>query len=230
MKKVSKMLAVQAAYDLWADEYNDEDPTTVLDEPFVLSMLEPFSGCRILDLGCGTGRYLRRISRPDIQLIGLDLSCAMLARAKRKAITSSPLSLVQAMIGRLPFAPNSVDRVIAGLVLDHISELSAFFQETAAILRPDGRLLVSAVHPEMQHFTGSAVRFSARGREHATSGITHTVGSIIAAARGAGFFLESVQEPRIDHTLVARYPAWSTREGRSALVLLAGRKSLMLPR
>ena len=224
------MLFVQTAYDLWAEAYDDEDPTTALDEPFVLSMLEPFSGCRILDLGCGTGRYLRRIVHQDVQLVGLDLSRAMLARAKRVMNSVPSVSLVQALIGQMPFAPNCADRVIAGLVLDHIHDLSAFFRETATVLRPGGRLLVSAVHPDMQRLTGSAVRFTVGGREYATPGTTHTVGSITAASRGAGLIPESVQEPRIDHTLVARNPTWGVREGCSALVLFAARKPLALPR
>ncbi len=77
----SEMVPVQTAYDQWADEYDDADPTTALDEPFIMSMLEPFDGCRILDLGCGTGRYVRQIAGPNIELIGVDLSRAMLARA-----------------------------------------------------------------------------------------------------------------------------------------------------
>jgi len=221
----SEMLSVQTAYDQWADEYDDADPTTALDEPFVVSMLEPFGGCRILDLGCGTGRYLRRITDSKLQLVGLDLSRAMLARAKRTMTTLSPVTLVQASIEQLPFASGSFDRVVLGLVLDHIQDLGSFFRETAAVLRPGGRLIVSAIHPDMQFLTGSAVRFTAGGRNFATPGTVHVVDSITAAAQGAGLTLECLQEPRIDQAFIARYPAWSMRLGCSALVLFAARKS-----
>lgn len=218
------LLPVQTAYDQWADEYDDADPTTALDEPFVLSRLEPFPGCRILDLGCGTGRYLRRLTGPNLHLVGVDLSRAMLTRAKTTIANLPCVSLVQASVEQLPFAPNSFDRVIAGLVLDHLPHLDAFFRETAARLRPGGLFLMSAVHPDMQDLTGSAVRFTARGREYATAGTTHTVSAIAAAARGAGLSPESLQEPRIDQMLIARYPSWNVKVGRSALVLFAARK------
>jgi SAM-dependent methyltransferase len=48
-------------YDRWAPRYDDRDPSTSQDESFLLEQLKPFPGCRILDLGCGTGRYLRRL-------------------------------------------------------------------------------------------------------------------------------------------------------------------------
>ncbi|MBX3330680.1 MAG: hypothetical protein KF722_09790 [Nitrospira sp.] len=51
-----------AGYDCWTASYDDGDPSTWLDEPFLLDQLKPFPGCRILDLGCGTGRYLRRLA------------------------------------------------------------------------------------------------------------------------------------------------------------------------
>jgi hypothetical protein len=40
-------------YDRWAPSYDDGDPTTWLDEPFVVRHLRPFPGCRILDMGAG---------------------------------------------------------------------------------------------------------------------------------------------------------------------------------
>lgn len=51
----TEFLSPQSAYDEWAEHYDDEDPSTLLDQPFLLSMLQPFEGCRMLDLGCGTG-------------------------------------------------------------------------------------------------------------------------------------------------------------------------------
>lgn len=58
MDKDINSLPLQAAYDRWAETYDDADPSTLLDEPFLLLMVKLFRGCRVLDLGCGTGRYL----------------------------------------------------------------------------------------------------------------------------------------------------------------------------
>jgi ubiquinone/menaquinone biosynthesis C-methylase UbiE len=73
--------ATASGYDEWAPSYDDRDPSTWLDEPFLLEHLKPFSNCRVLDMGCGTGRYLRRLPPSAYRITGVDLSKNMLARA-----------------------------------------------------------------------------------------------------------------------------------------------------
>jgi len=217
-------LAPQTAYDRWAEEYDDADPTTLLDEPFLLSMLKPFDGCRVLDLGCGTGRYLRRAAQPGIEVVGLDLSRAMLARARRSMAPAPSVSWIQASVAPLPFSKEAFDRVISGLVLDHVDDLHFFFLQVVAALRPGGRLIMSAVHPDMQRLTGSVVRFTSAGREHQTHGTVHEVRSMVEATQQSGLSLECLLEPCVDQELVTRRPAWSNRLGCPALVLLAAEK------
>jgi len=224
-RHASETLPPQTAYDQWAEEYDDADPTTLLDEPFLRSMMKLFDGCRVLDLGCGTGRYLRRAAQPGIQVVGLDLSRAMLIRARREITPGKSISWVQASVARLPFLQEAFDRVISGLVLDHVDDLQSFFLQVAAALRPGGRLVMSAVHPDMQRLTGSVVRFTSAGREYHTHGTVHEVRSIAEAARQADLEHISMLEPRVDQDLVARRPAWSNRLGCPALVLLAADKS-----
>jgi len=218
-------LPAQLAYDQWAEEYEDTDPTTLLDEPFLRSRVQLFDGCRVLDLGCGTGRYLRLVSRPGVRAVGMDLSRAMLARARRTIRPDASIALVQASIVHFPFSPEVFDRVISGLVVDHVDDLPSFFRQVAVLLRLGGRLIMSAVHPDMQRLTGPVVRFTAAGREYQTQGIVHEVRSIAEAARTAGLTIETLIEPCVDEELISRRPAWRPRLGCPALVLLAAEKS-----
>ena len=96
-----------------------------------------------------------------------------------------------------------------------------FFGGIANMLKPDGRAVVSAVHPEMQRRTGPTVRFTAAGREYRTLGTIHEVRDIIVAVHRAGLFIEQLEEPRVDGQLVARREAWRDRLGCPALLLLA---------
>lgn len=220
----AETLSPQSAYDQWAEEYDDADPTTLLDEPFLLRMLKLFDGCRVLDLGCGTGRYLHRAAQPGTWVVGLDLSRAMLARARQGITPEVSVSWVQASVARLPFLPEAFDRVMSGLVLDHIDDLQYFFLQVAASLRPGGRLVMSAIHPDMQRLTGPVVRFTSAGREYHTHGTMHEVRAIAEAAQQAGLAPECLLEPCVDQELVTRRPAWSNRLGCPALVLLAADK------
>ena len=216
----TEYLSTQSAYDEWAEDYDDGDPTVLLDQPFLLSMLQPFAGCRILDLGCGTGRYLRLASQ-EAALVGLDLSRGMLERARRQTPPAIGAIWVQASVERIPFASQSFDRIVSGLVLDHVHDLAEFFRGIGTMLRPGGRAIVTAVHPEMQRKTGPTVRFTAAGREYRTEGTIHEKAAIITALQEAGLLIEQLQEPPVTERLIARREAWRDRLGCPALLLLA---------
>lgn len=214
-------LSTQSAYDRWATDYNDADPSTILDEPFVLSMVQPLDGCRVLDLGCGTGRYLRLAGQGASAVVGMDLSRAMLARARRQTERSLVARWVQASVEHLPFVEGAFDRVVSGLVLDHVERLDRYFDGVARVLRPGGRAVVTAVHPEMQRLTGSLVQFQAGGQTYRTEGTIHEIVEILEAARRAGLSVDRCEEPPVDERLVAHRSDWRNRLGCPALLLLA---------
>lgn len=101
----------------------------------VLRLL-PATG-RILDLGCGTGRLSRRLAELGRDVVLLDASDAMLARAV--PAVGAPAVLADAFA--LPFAPGSFDAVIALRVAFHFSDVGALIASAAPLLRPRGRFV-----------------------------------------------------------------------------------------
>ena len=81
--------------------------------------------------------------------------------------------LVHDLHEQLPFADGVFDRVVSGLVLEHLSNPDAFFAEARRVLKPGGRAVVSGMHPAMflrntrAHFhdplTGETGRAGQRG-------------------------------------------------------------------
>src|SRR5687767_5114521 len=61
------------------------------------------AGLRVLDIGAGAGRHARAIVAAGAKCVGLDLSAALLRRARQA--TTAPL--VRADMRRLPFRPRS---------------------------------------------------------------------------------------------------------------------------
>jgi SAM-dependent methyltransferase len=60
---------------------------------------------------------------------------------------------------RLPFENGAFDRVVNGLVLEHIEDLANFFAEINQVLKANGRAVLSAMHPAM-FLRGSQPRFT----------------------------------------------------------------------
>ncbi|HSC57559.1 MAG TPA: class I SAM-dependent methyltransferase, partial [Nitrospira sp.] len=206
----------------WAASYDDHDPTTWLDEPFLLEHLQPFPGCRILDIGSGTGRYLRRLTPFQYRVVAIDFSKNMLSRADGHLGQRPDVSLVQASAATLPFLPCTFDRIMSGLVLDHLRSPEQFFKEMSAVLTPVGRGVVAAVHPEMQRVTGSDIQIQGCGDDiiH-IPGHVHEIEHLVAAAREAGMSVVAMEEPRVTADMLTHRPAWRRKIGRSALLLLA---------
>lgn len=97
-------------------------------------------GERVLDAGCGTG-YLAaglRRARPDLDVVGTDLSAGMLAKAR----DAGAAPVLQADAERLPFADGSFDVVAARGVLHHLPHVGPALAEWRRVLRPDGAVVL----------------------------------------------------------------------------------------
>jgi len=101
-------------------------------------------GCkRILDAGCGNGRYSKFLRRwaPDAFITGFDLSQRMLKRARRR-LGRSRIGHVAADLTRLPFPDDYFDAMVCGWVLEHLPDARPGLRELARVLQPGGKLLL----------------------------------------------------------------------------------------
>jgi SAM-dependent methyltransferase len=101
----------------------------------VRESLGPIEGRRILDLGCGKGRFAAHLIQLGAEVVGLDLSAGMLARA-------SGLDRVRASAKRLPFLDGTFDAVVAIEVIEHVGAVETVLDEARRVLRPGGRLAI----------------------------------------------------------------------------------------
>ncbi|HEY9165877.1 MAG TPA: methyltransferase domain-containing protein [Candidatus Kryptonia bacterium] len=91
----------------------------------------------VLDVGCGTGRLLRkgRALYPSAQLFGIDPADGMVEVA-RSQIPSATIYLAAAE--SLPLADSSVDVVLSSISFHHWSDQLAALREISRVLRPGG--------------------------------------------------------------------------------------------
>jgi SAM-dependent methyltransferase len=98
-------------------------------------------GLRVLDAGCGMGRYLRVSAEAGARVVGIDLSRAVDA-AKDLTAGLGDVTLVQGDLLRTPFADGTFDHIYSLGVLDHTPSPRAAFLELARLLRPGGRIAI----------------------------------------------------------------------------------------
>jgi SAM-dependent methyltransferase len=94
-------------------------------------------GALVLDLGCGPGLHSARLRqlRPDLRLVGADLSEGMLAAARAADGETRP---VLADAARLPFDDGAFDGVMANHMLYHVADQDAAVAEVRRVLAGDG--------------------------------------------------------------------------------------------
>ena len=94
-------------------------------------------GEKILDACCGTGDLALAGRAAGGDVVGVDFSEAMLARARRKA---PEMEWVQADAAALPFPDESFDAVTVGFGIRNLADLEGGLRELARVLKPGGRL------------------------------------------------------------------------------------------
>ena len=96
-------------------------------------------GRRAMELGCGTGLFLERVARSGADLVGVELSETLLARAKARCATLPNVTLERGDAHRLPHADGSMDAVYGSSVLHHL-DLARSLREAHRVLRAGGRI------------------------------------------------------------------------------------------
>jgi len=208
-------LDVSTAYARWAETYPREPANELmrLEQREVLRLLPELAGRRLVDLGCGSGRYLAKAAALGVgPSVGLDPAPAMLARA-----AGLGARLVGGALPALPFRDGSFDVAVCGLVVGHLPELAPALAEMARVLRPGGVLVYSDLHPEGERHGWRRTFVAADAREYAVRHFVHSLEAHFEACAAAGLAVEEVAEPRVES--VRRW-----RGAPAAVVVRAGRR------
>src|SRR5215470_835328 len=131
------LATVRDGYDRWAAVYDhDGNALQALEGPMFREAVGDPTGLDVLDLGCGTGRHALWLAAAGARVTAVDFSEGMLAEARRKPGASGVRFQVHDLREPLPFEAARFDRVVSGLVLEHLSDLRFVFGEARRVLRP----------------------------------------------------------------------------------------------
>ena len=217
-----QVVPTQDGYDLWSAIYDAADnPLIVLEEPQINRLLGDVRGLRIADLGCGTGRHTLTMARAGAQVTAVDFSMGMMAKARGKPGAETVQFIRHDLSCGLPFASRTFDRVTCCLVLEHIADLDRIIGEMARICRPEGRILLSDLHPTMRLWNVQA-QFTdpASGRKLRPASAMHQLSDYVMAASRSGLRIDHMSEHIVDAALAKRAPRVSKHLGWPLLLVL----------
>jgi SAM-dependent methyltransferase len=127
----------------WTDAYGDSVSVALFE------LLGAVVGLRVLDVACGHGRMTRELARRGAEVVGIDLSAALLNKAKGIE-QSEPLGIryLHADVTSEEVSKGEIfDAVACSFGLSDIDDLDGCTRTVAAVLRTGGRFVFSLLHP-----------------------------------------------------------------------------------
>ena len=214
----------------WAESVDDwisqnQAVRTGFLDSWMLEALGDVSGKRAIDIGCGEGRFCRLLAGLGADVTGVDLTEALIQRARSMAV-----GLDKYIVGNAEslsqIDDETFDLAVSYIVLVDLLDYRSSIQAAFRVLRPGGRFIVCNVHPMR---SSTPLGWIKQGEEklfypvdnYAIEGprefnrwgksfvnIHRTVSSYISAFLEAGFVLEGVQEPTPSDTQMAENPTF----------------------
>lgn len=187
-----------------------------VEERAVLELLPEVRGKRVLDLACGTGRYLRLLQARGARAIGLDFSYEMLAHCE------SEFARAQGDMTALPLRPACAQVIVCGLAVGHVPNLDRALQEMARVLAPHGTLVYSDFHAAGEA-AGWKRTFQSDNKTFAVQHFARTEQEHARAVRAAGLAVESIHVAQITPDLArtdARAESFRARWGDTPVALV----------
>jgi SAM-dependent methyltransferase len=136
-----------AFMDKMAGAYLEQTRWTKLRLSALQPLVDPRPGDRILDLGCAAGALTHFFSQQGADVTGIDSE----PKAIEKARSLFPdLRFEQADVARLPEADHSIDKAVAGDLVEHLDEptLNAMLRELRRVLVPGGTFSIYTPNPK----------------------------------------------------------------------------------
>jgi len=161
------------------------------------------AGHRVLDVGCGTGAVAlaaARRSGANTEILGIDASPQMVAKARRKAEKrGSTATFEVAAIEDLPFEDSSFDRVVSQFVMHHLPGQLAHdgLREVARVLRPGGVITLTDFAQPNEAFSLHALLARWGGEQR-------PAGWLVALLEESGFVDVEQVETRFGHIAYVR--------------------------
>jgi len=216
---------------------------SAIEEPAVHSLLPPLEGLRILDLGCGFGKFVTFCLQNGAEsVLGTDISHSMVTEAK-KHIKDPRAGFEIIAAEDFEADENSFDLVVSSMCFHYIRNIRPVFEKVSHALSEGGYFIFSVEHPictsllkgwcstddepkkhwPVDNYKKETIRVS----DWFVEGVIkyhRTIETYINELIDAGFSIKRLLEPGPAKTSVAERPELSEHLRRPPVLVLAGIK------
>ena len=144
-----KKMGTAKGYDIISKMYSDHSNLVVAAEGRkIIELIGKIKGKKILDAGCGSGRYSIQLAKKGAEVHGIDISKGMLKVARKRSRRWGIKYQIASML-RIPYENNTFDVVISNLAIDHVKNYKRALSEMLRVCKPKGFIVISTMHPEL---------------------------------------------------------------------------------
>lgn len=222
----SQLAALRHAFTLWSQVYDHQaNPLLSLEERFLSELLLPVKGLDVVDVGCGTGRWLQRLSPfGPSSLTGVDSSPEMVSCARKKLGASATVMVGEAE--SMPLRNSSADLVVVSFVASYLPKIHRLAAEIRRVARPTARVYLSDLHPATASACNWKRSFKSAETTVELAGYRHSVTEVIDCFEAFGFEVSLLLEPAFESTereilqAAGKIEAFRAAAGRPTIYIL----------
>jgi len=149
MRHDSSTIAWNAMGDEWLKLVQASESRNCFILPHMLQFMGDVKGKRILDLGCGEGGYSRELAKRGAQIVSVD--CSEKAIEYASALAKEENLCIEHYVRNsndlFDIASGQLDIVLCSMMLMDCEDLEGTLREAFRVLKPNGRLFASVLHP-----------------------------------------------------------------------------------
>lgn len=189
--------------------WNIEYECSIWQGHYSLDILESCGQGRLLDAGCGSGKYAIPLTMHGFDVVAFDISKIGLKMAQtRCASRHLDVDLLAANIYQIPFKDNSFDIIWCYGVLQHLfsNERAYTVGELRRVLKRDGFLFIEVFGDIDMRYGGNKVEYNTFSRENGIVYHYFNKNEIAELLKGFSYrIFESFREKRFDGAYYTRH-------------------------